>query len=87
MIATLSLLATQVLLAQQPTPGPTPSPTPNSTGAEFGKAGPIGLVIVLLLLIGVILLIRSMNRHMRKLPATFDAAASDEAETTEHPAG
>ena len=86
-MATLSLWATQVLLAQEPTPGTTPSPTPNSTGAEFGKSGPIGLVIVLLLLIGVILLIRSMNRHMHKLPATFDAATEDGAETTDHPAG
>lgn len=71
MIATVNLLATQILLAQTPTP--TPEPNHNSTGAEFGKAGPIGLVIVLLLLIGVILLIRSMNRHMRKLPTSFDA--------------
>jgi len=70
-IATVNLLATQILLAQTPTP--TPEPNHNSTGAEFGKAGPIGLVIVLLLLIGVILLIRSMNRHMRKLPKSFDA--------------
>jgi len=55
---------------------PTPPPGRNSTGAEFGKAAPIGLVIVLLLLIGVILLIRSMNRHVRAIPSSFDDPGS-----------
>ena len=45
---------------------------PRNTGPEFGKASPVGLVIVLLLLIGTILLVRSMNRHLRKLPSSFD---------------
>lgn len=75
MIAAVQLLATELVLAQDPTQ--TPAPNQNSTGAEFGKAGPIGLVIVLLLLIGVILLIRSMNRHMRKLPKSFDPPSVD----------
>ncbi|MDQ2722618.1 MAG: hypothetical protein M3Y19_04825 [Actinomycetota bacterium] len=64
-----------MLVAQNPTQSPTPNH--NSTGAEFGKAGPIALVIVLLLLIGLVLLIRSMNRHMRKLPESFDTNAAD----------
>ncbi|MER7453867.1 hypothetical protein [Nocardia beijingensis] len=54
---------TLVLLAQ--TPG-----TP--TGPEFGKASPLGLVIILVLLAGTFLLIRSMNRHIKGLPATFE---------------
>ncbi|WP_330250228.1 hypothetical protein OG874_28775 [Nocardia sp. NBC_00565] len=51
------------LLAQ--TPG-----TP--TGPEFGKASPLGLVIILVLLAGTVLLVRSMNRHIKGLPATFE---------------
>jgi len=51
------------LLAQ--TPG-----TP--TGPEFGKASPLGLAIVLLLLVGTFLLVRSMNRHLKNLPPTFE---------------
>ncbi|MGQ4598191.1 hypothetical protein [Nocardia sp. R6R-6] len=51
------------LLAQ--TPG-----TP--TGPEFGKASPLGLAIVLILLAGTFLLIRSMNRHIKGLPTTFE---------------
>lgn len=45
---------------------------PRTTGPEFGKASPVGLLVVVLLLIGTILLVRSMNRHLRKLPESFD---------------
>jgi len=45
---------------------------PSNTGPEFGKASPMGLIIVVLLLIGTVLLVWSMNRHLRKLPASFD---------------
>jgi hypothetical protein len=41
-------------------------------GPDFGKASPVGLVIVLLLLIGTVLLIWSMNKHLRKLPESFE---------------
>ncbi|WP_019929388.1 hypothetical protein [Nocardia sp. BMG111209] len=43
----------------------------NPTGPEFGKASPLGLVIVLILLAGTALLIRSMNKHIKGLPAEF----------------
>ncbi|MFC9893746.1 hypothetical protein ACFVMC_08640 [Nocardia sp. NPDC127579] len=42
------------------------------TGPEFGKASPFGLVIVLILLAGTVLLVRSMNRHLKNLPETFE---------------
>jgi hypothetical protein len=45
---------------------------PRDTGPDFGKASPFGLLIVVLLLIGTFLLVRSMNRHLRKLPESFD---------------
>jgi hypothetical protein len=35
------------------------------------EASPIGLVIILILLVAVVFLIRSMNRHLRKVPPTF----------------
>ncbi|SIR78564.1 hypothetical protein [Williamsia sterculiae] len=41
-------------------------------GPEFGKASPLGLLIVLVLLAGTVFLIWSMNRQLRKLPKTFD---------------
>ncbi|HEX2212946.1 MAG TPA: hypothetical protein VHH12_05745 [Mycobacterium sp.] len=51
------------LLAQNP---------PRDTGPDFGKASPFGLLVVVLLLIGTFLLVRSMNKHLRKLPESFD---------------
>jgi hypothetical protein len=60
---------------------------PRDTGPDFGKASPFGLVIVVLLLIGTFLLVWSMNRHLRKLPKSFDQSEPDQAadEVTEDP--
>ena len=46
---------------------------PRDTGPDFGKAAPFGLLIVVLLLIGTFLLVRSMNRHLKRLPESFDS--------------
>jgi hypothetical protein len=51
---------------------------PRDTGPDFGKASPFGLVIVVLLLIGTFLLVWSMNRHLRKLPKSFDRDDPDQ---------
>ncbi|MCH9728783.1 MAG: hypothetical protein K0U84_03715 [Actinomycetia bacterium] len=45
---------------------------PRQTGPDFGKASPFGLIVVLLLLIGTFALVWSMNRHLRRLPESFD---------------
>ena len=45
---------------------------PHNRGPDFGKASPVGLLVVVLLLIATVLLIRSMNRQLRKVPKTFD---------------
>jgi hypothetical protein len=47
---------------------------PHNTGPDFGKASPVGLLIVVLLMIGTFALIWSMNRHLKKLPESFDRA-------------
>ena len=49
-------------------------PAPDE-GPEFGKASPIGLVVVLLLGIATVFLIRSMTKHLRRVPASFDPPA------------
>jgi F0F1-type ATP synthase assembly protein I len=56
---------------------------PRDTGPDFGKASPFGLIIVVLLLIGTFALVWSMNRHLRKLPKSFDGDESEQ--TTEDP--
>ena len=50
---------------------------PRDTGPDFGKASPFGLIVVVLLLIGTFLLVWSMNRHLRKLPQSFDRGGPD----------
>lgn len=45
---------------------------PRNTGPDFGKASPFGLVVIVILLIGTFLLVWSMNKHLKKLPESFD---------------
>lgn len=41
---------------------------------DVGKAGPLGLLLIVLLLIAVALLVRSMTKHLKKIPSSFDPA-------------
>jgi len=41
---------------------------------DVGKSGPLGLLLTLLLLIAVIFLVRSMSRHLKRVPPSFDPA-------------
>jgi hypothetical protein len=54
-----------LVLAQNPEP-------PADKGEEFGKASPIGLVVILVLLIATVFLVRSMTKHLRRVPTSFD---------------
>jgi hypothetical protein len=47
---------------------------PRNTGPDFGKASPVGLLVIVLLLLAVVFLVRSMNRQLRKVPTSFDRA-------------
>ena len=71
---------------------------PHNHGPDFGKASPLGLLVVVLLLIATLLLLRSMNKQLKKVPKTFDPErpepdqAADEGtdtvgETPEHGPG
>ena len=46
--------------------------TPQHHGPDFGKASPVGLLVVVLLVIATLLLVRSMNRQLKKVPKSFD---------------
>jgi hypothetical protein len=50
---------------------------------DGGLAGPTGLVIILLLVVGTVLLIRNMNSRLKRLPDRFD----NETSSTPPPAG
>jgi hypothetical protein len=45
---------------------------PRNTGPDFGKASPFGLLIIVLLLLGTFGLVWSMNKHLKRLPESFD---------------
>ncbi|WP_176475138.1 hypothetical protein [Dietzia natronolimnaea] len=60
-----------MVFAQNQSPG-TPGYNDHPMGPEFGKASPIGIPVVLLLLVATVLLIRNMNKHIKNLPETFD---------------
>ena len=53
-----------------PTQGGGVEPPPGQP--EFGKASPVALVVILALGLAVVLLIVSMTRHLKKVPASFD---------------
>jgi hypothetical protein len=41
---------------------------------DVGKSGPLGLLLIVVLLIAVLLLGRSMGRHLKRVPRSFDPA-------------
>jgi uncharacterized protein HemY len=47
------------------------SPTLLAAAAENREASPIALVVILLLLVALVFLIRSMNKHLRRVPSSF----------------
>ena len=56
-----------------PMAAPPPGAPPGSErGEEFGKSSPIALVVILLLGLATALLIRSMTKRLRNVPASFD---------------
>jgi hypothetical protein len=51
---------------------------------DVGKAGPLGLLLIVLLLIATALLVRSMSKHLKKLPRSFDP--EDQVQVPDTPA-
>ena len=39
---------------------------------DVGKAGPVGALLIVLLFIAVLLLVRSMTTHLKRVPRSFD---------------
>ena len=56
---------------------------PHHTGPDFGKASPLGLLVVVLLLIATLFLLRSMNKQLRKVPKSFDRANPEPDQTAD----
>jgi len=41
---------------------------------DVGKSGPLGLLLTVVLLIAASLLVRSMSKHLKRIPRSFDPA-------------
>lgn len=52
-----------------------------------GSAGPLGLLIVLLLAVATVLLIRNMSARLRRLPKSFDPPTPEPADPDEGASG
>ena len=39
---------------------------------DVGKAGPLGLLLLALLAIAIVLLVKSMSRHLKRVPTSFE---------------
>lgn len=59
---------TALVLAQQPST----EKDPGGQQEDFGKSSPLGLLLLVLFLIAVFFLVKSMNKHLRRVPASFD---------------
>ncbi|MEV0073283.1 MULTISPECIES: hypothetical protein [unclassified Amycolatopsis] len=66
-VAVAPLTASALFLAQQPDSGDN-----GGQGEDFGKSSPVGFLVLILFLIAVAFLIRSMSKHLKKVPASFD---------------
>ncbi len=58
----------------------------STSPAEAFEAGPTGLFVIALLAIGVFFLGRSMVKHLKRVPPSFDPPPPGPAPDTGHPA-
>ncbi|SEF27177.1 Preprotein translocase subunit SecG [Amycolatopsis pretoriensis] len=72
----LPVTASALVLTQQPGDGDN-----GGQGEDFGKSSPVGFLVLILFLIAVAFLVRSMTKHLKRVPASFDEPPA-EAETT-----
>ncbi|WP_372663709.1 hypothetical protein [Amycolatopsis kentuckyensis] len=74
----LPVTASALVLAQQPGDGDN-----GGQGEDFGKSSPVGFLVLILFLIAVAFLVRSMTKHLKRVPASFDdPPAEEQAEAT-----
>jgi hypothetical protein len=70
-------------------PPPVPD-DPGGRGEDFGKSSPVGLLVLLVFLVAVVFLARSMTKHLKRVPASFEeepaVTGKHEAPEAEEPA-
>ena len=56
----------------QPTQPSSSNDDKGGQGEDFGKSSPVGLLVLLLFFIAVAFLVRSMTKHLKRVPESFD---------------
>jgi hypothetical protein len=74
-----------IALVVQPSPVPGPE-DPGGRGEDFGKSSPLGFLVLIILFIAVAFLIRSMTKHLKRVPASFDKPEDEPPTEPEPPA-
>lgn len=69
----LPVTAAALVWAQQPGDGDN-----GGQGEDFGKSSPVGFLVLILFLIAVAFLVRSMTKHLKRVPASFDDPPAEE---------
>ena len=78
----LPVTASALVLTQQPGDGDN-----GGQGEDFGKSSPVGFLVLILFLIAVALLVRSMTKHLKRVPASFDEEPAEEKAAEEQRRG
>jgi hypothetical protein len=76
----LPVTASALVLTQQPGNGDN-----GGQGEDFGKSSPVGFLVLILFLIAVALLVRSMTKHLKRVPASFDEPTAEAAPAASEP--
>ena len=63
------------LVAMVVQPPPPTSDDKGGQGEDFGKSSPLGFLVLIVFLIAVVFLARSMTKHLKRVPASFDEPA------------
>lgn len=50
---------------------------PGGQGPDFGKSSPVGLLVLILFFVAIAFLARSMTKHLRRVPVSFDQPTGD----------
>jgi hypothetical protein len=53
---------------------------------DVGKSGPFGFFLIVCLFIAVVLLVKSMSRHLKRVPRSFDADDEPRVDIPDTPA-
>jgi hypothetical protein len=72
-VLTVPLTNAALVLSQQP------GSDNGGQGEDFGKSSPVGFLLLLIFLIAVAFLVRSMTKHLKRIPASFDTQDESDA--------